>query len=79
MPDLERELQQWPPIGDLWRRVAASKSVAEIIGAGLTADEDEIVSELLPSLIAAARAILAAAARTAPVVTPPPGHAIDDR
>jgi hypothetical protein len=59
LSDVERELGVFPPPGDLWRKIAASKSVAAIIGADLSAADDAIVAELLPSLVDAARAITA--------------------
>jgi hypothetical protein len=52
--------QQYPPAGALWAKVSSSRSVAAVVAADLDDQEDAIVAELLPSLIAAARAILAA-------------------
>ena len=45
-----------------WRAITASKSVAAIIAAELSDDQDAIVAQLLPSLIASARHVAAARA-----------------
>ena len=64
MSDVERELGVFPPPGDLWRKIAASRSTAVIISAELSPAEDAIAAELLPSVISAARSIAARRAST---------------